>query len=190
MLALCLRVIPMALLVSQLCLPALAKEDLKDGSFQLKKVLESDAWLAAEFQNYQHKEGYKAFAIYWEKGFVKAFGFSEDKLTAQFARQEALTLCNAYAQITAGCQIVDEDGTSRSPLTQGSFPAEVSAYRDLKHWHRYQSSTSHKAIAGNIMGILGSGYQSSKAKAEREALQQCYQNTHFSAPHCYIIASE
>lgn len=164
----------------------------QDVSSQFAHTLQHEEWLADEYRSYLSKNGYKAFAVYWDdSGIPYASGYSDDKLSMSLARKEALRLCQAYAQTeNSGCRIEDEEATSRKQLNPKDYPNEVIAYRDVGHWEEYQTISGHKAIAGNQAGIQSGSKGDTQAEAEEKALEQCYQHTHFSMPTCYTIASE
>lgn len=154
--------------------------------------LEQTQWLEDEYQVYLDKTGNKAFAVYWDKqGIPRATGFADDKLSIEIARREALRLCHAYTQNqNTGCRLEDESTTDRAPLNQDNYPKEVIAYRDAAHWDKYQATSGHKAIAGNLSGIQASTQAETQTEAEEQALLACYENTHFSMPTCYILDSQ
>ncbi|MGB2064875.1 hypothetical protein [Marinomonas gallaica] len=156
------------------------------------EALKQTQWLADEYQEYLDKTGDKAFAVYWDKqGIPRATGFADDKLSIEIARREALRLCHAYTQNQdTGCRLEDEATTDRTPLHQDNYPKEVIAYRDAAHWDKYQAISGHKAITGNLSGIQASAQAKTQNEAEEQALLECYENTHFSMPTCYIIDSQ
>ncbi|MCZ2723150.1 hypothetical protein O1D97_16405 [Marinomonas sp. 15G1-11] len=159
---------------------------LSDG-FRLE--LQTIPWAAREFRQYQDQDGNKAFATYRQGGKLLATGFSDEKLTKELAFSEALRLCHAYAKVEIGCNIEHFEASLEEPIDLSLYPPEVIGFPDVTHFDYYQKQRGHKAIAGNASGILG-GIASTELMAQKKAINQCRRNTHFSAPDCYIIASE
>lgn len=167
-------------------------DEFKDATLSSNFVqqLQQEEWLANQFRIYETRKGYKAFATYSFDNHIVASGFSDNKLTLGLAKSEALRLCHAYAQVLVGCKIEAEAGTDRERIDYSTLPKEVIGYPDYEHYQDYLNRSGHKAIAGNLSGILGGGQAATEKKAQEEALAECYNNTHFSVPNCYIIQSE
>lgn len=156
----------------------------------LRLELQTIAWAAGEFRQYQEQAGNKAFAVYRVNGELVATGFSDDKLTKKLAFSEALRLCHAYARVDSGCKIEHFEGSHEKSIDLSLYPPEVIGFPDVAHYDYYQKQKGHKALAGNKTGILGGGIASTEIMAQKKAINQCRRNAHFSAPYCYIIESQ
>ncbi|MFT2111103.1 hypothetical protein [Marinomonas sp. 2405UD68-3] len=156
----------------------------------LKQDLQTIPWVAGEFRQYTQQNGHKAFATYRKQGKIKATGFSDEKLTRSLAISEALRLCHAYANVRTGCEIELIEGTQAEVVDLSKYPKEVIGYPDVAHYDYYQKQKGHKALAGNLSGILGGAMAKTELKAQKKAIELCRINAHFSANRCYIITSE
>ncbi len=155
-----------------------------------KQDLLTIPWVAGEFRQYKQEDGHKAFATYRLDGKIKATGFSDEKLTSTLARSEALRLCHVYADVHSGCKIELIESTQNPPVDLSKYPKEVIGYPDVAHFEYYQKQKGHKALAGNLSGILGGAMGITELKAQKKAIELCRINAHFSSGKCYIIASE
>ncbi|BDU40124.1 hypothetical protein VIBNISFn27_970065 [Vibrio nigripulchritudo SFn27] len=148
------------------------------------------SWMTQRYNAYLEKPGNKAFAVYWKGKRAMSFGFATDKISLEAAKKEALFLCSARATNPEGCKVVAYEETQVTVDTNG-YPKEVSSMQDIDVFERFSQATTHSAIAGNKLGLLGySSDESSKVDAEEAAIRLCLTKTHYTLPNCKIIASK
>lgn len=159
--------------------------------------IESQVWVSDEFDSYQNKKGYKAFAVsLGSQHTIVATGFADDKVNKQAAHMEALRMCVHYSQGAGRCVVVDQQDSKGTPgLTQQQIseaPPELIAHRDIIEYNRYQKAQVSKAFV--IAACSGQSFwvhsQNNKLQAEKKALAQCELNRHSSDPCCSLLVSE
>ncbi|RTZ21070.1 hypothetical protein EKN09_21185 [Vibrio penaeicida] len=148
------------------------------------------AWTTQRFNAYMELPSNKAFAIHWKGKRAMAFGFASGKLSIEAAKKEALLLCSARSSDPEKCEIAAFEETAINIDTKG-YPVEVSSIKDIETFNKFNSSSSHSAIAGNQLGLLGFATAvNSQAEAEEMAMRQCLKKTHYTLPKCKVIASK
>ncbi|MDP6190259.1 MAG: hypothetical protein QF872_05565 [Gammaproteobacteria bacterium] len=114
------------------------------------QALKDEQWVRDEYAEYRSRRGHKAFAVAISHQTVIATGFGDDKITMQWAEQEALRMCHHYSAGDGTCVIVDKDSKQgRHGLSQAQIdaaPKELIAHRDIIRYQDYSAANAPKAF--------------------------------------------
>lgn len=155
----------------------------------------NEAWIQREFETYQNRKGYKAFAFMYSDDGWLATGWADDKISQRDAIREAFRLCEFYGDKHAPCEIVDLQWPQpgRSTLIEGEpAPKELIAFRDIEGFREYRKAARPKAFV--ISEHSGAGFWDADAKTVEEAIQRafaiCNALIHESEKQCLLLEKE
>ena len=160
------------------------------------QALKDEQWVRDEYAEYRSRRGHKAFAVAISHQTVIATGFGDDKITMQWAEQEALRMCHHYSAGDGTCVIVDKDSKQgRHGLSQAQIdaaPKELIAHRDIIRYQDYSAANAPKAFV--VAACSGQSFwlaeQDTVTQATEDALLACEDGRHASDPCCMLLESE
>lgn len=163
-------------------------------SVALLETVKSEAFGWSQWKIYENVEGYKAFAVAEDDtGHWRAVGWSEDMISRYWAVRAAMYVCRYYANDWP-CRVVDVRGPSKEvvlgPDILDAIPEHIIRYQSVADYRRFEHADGPRALAMRMpSGIVIWHEANTKAEAEKQAMDQCWEELHESENHCELVAS-